>query len=296
MKIIFKITVLSVCSMFAVNAFPVQVFVGEITFEVPEPDAFVLVSPEMEFSWKMFQILKEPGMDCLGVFISQEDALKDKTGLQPQYKNYHMLHISSKSKNLTILESNFPEYKKRVHEYAKELTEKDKEHVSELNNKLSTDMTDTFEIDFDISTSNIIFLPINFENEYLISFSKFVRYTESSQAENIFQTDKIHSYVKSITETSFWANGKIFVLYTYGKMEDMKWTQDEGMKFAESIRQANPVSFKVRYKKSLFSMLIDHAGIIVVVSFCAVILLFITFTIMNKCKNKCEVNNSKYNH
>lgn len=199
---------------------------------VPAPKGFVRVTDEMIEFKRYIQHTQDPLNDTLAYYISESDVPMAMVGDISKLDRWFVLKINKKLRNMTVGKNDFSSLKEITKNQNREIFEKVKAQLPELIENINQGLSQELDVDFAINISQIVPLEPHYETDNAIGFSMYLNYgvTVDSEKENI---------IISATSTFLNASGAVLFLYGYGPHNQLEWTRNASMEWAESVMASN---------------------------------------------------------
>ena len=214
-------------------SFATPVLVGDTVIEIPEPNGFTLITPDMTAVYKLRENMTVTQNEVLAAYISDKDVLIAREGKIPEMQRTCSVKVSKSIKDLTVPKSGFQTITNTIKTQNEKSIESAKNKMPEYFDKVSKNISEDFDINFAMSLSNVIPLPPHIETENLISYSMYLKAK--------FNVEGVEEdFIQAGTATLLHIKGKVLFLYFNVPKEDLKWSRDMSKKWSEAIIQQNP--------------------------------------------------------
>jgi hypothetical protein len=199
---------------------------------VPAPEGFVRVTDDMTAVKKIVQQMADPMNDTLAYYIKESDASTAIAGEIPILARTFALKVNKKLRNYTLGKDDFSQIKSMTKSQNQQILEEVKAQIPEQMKSMSQGVSQEFNVDFAMNISQVVPLEPHHEVENALAFSMYINYEVSAGDEKIEE-------VVSATSTFLNASGIVLFLYSYAPKDELKWTRDASMNWAESVMASN---------------------------------------------------------
>jgi len=199
---------------------------------VPEPEGFVRVTDDMTAVVKIIQQMADPMNDTLAYYIMEPDVPAAMAGEILNLERTFLLKVNKQLRDMTVGKNDFSQLKSMTKSQNHKMFEDAKAQIPEHMKKMSQGMSQEFNIDFAMNISQMVPLAPHYEAENALAFSMYINYGVSAGQ------DKIDEIV-SATATFLNASGTVLFLYGYAPKNELEWTRNASMKWAESVMAGN---------------------------------------------------------
>jgi hypothetical protein len=204
------------------------------TLTVPSPKGFVRVTDDMSAVMRLVrqQADADSYNDTLAYYIKESDVLTAMEGDIPSMEKNFILKVNKKMRNMTIGKDFFSHFKSMTKSQNQQIFEDVKAQVPKNMKNLSQGVSQEFNIDFAVNISQMVPLETHYEAENALAYSMYINYGVSDEEEHFEE-------IISATTTFLNASGSVLFLYGYAPKDDLQWTRDSSMKWAESVVASN---------------------------------------------------------
>jgi len=199
---------------------------------VPSPAGFVRVTDDMTAVAKMVQQMNDSMNDTLAYYIMESDVPTAMAGKVPSLEKTFILKVNKELRNMTVGKDDFSQLKSMTKNQNQQIFENVKAQLPEEMKHISQGMSQEFNIDFAMNVSQMVPLEPHYEAENALAFSMYINYGVTAGQE------KIEGIVAS-TATFLNAAGTVLFLYGYAPKDELEWTRDASMSWAESVMERN---------------------------------------------------------
>jgi hypothetical protein len=204
------------------------------TLTVPAPKGFVRVTDDMSAVIRLAQQQADadPYNDTLAYYIKESDVPTAMEGDIPGLEKTFILKVNKKMRNMTIGKDFFSQFKSMTKSQNQQIFEDVKAQIPKHMKNMGQGMSQEFNIDFAINISQMVPLETHYEAENALAFSMYINYGFSDGGEHLEE-------IISATTTFLNASGSVLFLYGYAPKDDLQWTRDSSMNWAESVVASN---------------------------------------------------------
>jgi len=224
----FALLLLQSVSSYAADTFTING--NKIT--VPEPEGFVRITDEMIAVSGLVQQMADPANDTLAYYILVSDVPSAMAGEIPSLEKTFMLKVNKQLRGMTVGKNDFAQLKSMTKSQNQEIFESIKAQVPDQMRKISEGVSKEFNVDFAMDISQMVPLEPHYEAENALAYSMYINYGVAAGQET---TEEI----VSATATFLNASGTVLFLYGYASKDELEWTRDASMKWAESVMASN---------------------------------------------------------
>ena len=232
------------------------VSVGGTTLEIPSPNGYTAVTPEMVALYELLKRFVVTSNQEFAVFIPDADVSISLRNEIPRLTRRFAVQTSKALVNTTVSNSDFVKIKDLIKSQGDDLRKKIETMAPGIAGKISEDVSRHLDMKLAFSISQVIPLAVHDETARTMAYSTFAKYNMNDSA-------KPDSYVTVSTVTLAHVKGKVLFLYCFGDEADLEWSRQVSKKWATSLVAANPSEFQASLKESLPSVLtrVDWDGV-----------------------------------
>ena len=220
-------------SNYAVSAIAADSYtINEREITVPTPNGFVRVTDNMTAVKRLIQQMADPTNDTLAYYIEQSDVPTALAGKIPSLERTFILKVNKQLRNITVGKNDFSQLKEMTKSQNQKMFEQVKSEIPEHMKKMSQVVSQEFDVDFAMDISQMVPLEPHYEAENALAYSMYINYgvtTGEEKAETIV----------AATVTILNASGVVLFLYGYAPQNELKWTREGSMNWAESVLDSN---------------------------------------------------------
>jgi len=198
---------------------------------VPAPQGFVRITDDMTAVKRVVQLMADPVNDTLAYYISESDVPAAMRGEVPSLDRTFILKVNKELRNMAVGQNNFSQFKEMTRNQNRTMFEEVESQVAEIMKNTSQGMSQAFDMDFAVSVSQVVPLEPHYETENALAFSMYVNYG-SAGTEN-------EDEIVAGTATFLNASGVVLFLYGYAPENELQWTRDASMNWAENVMASN---------------------------------------------------------
>lgn len=206
--------------------------VGKKTLEVPSPDSFALVTPQMDTVYRLSLQMADPMNDLLAYYIPESEVPTAMSGGIPSSWQNYSLKVNKEIKNLVVGSKEFANIKNAIAQQNQKILESIKAKMPELMGKTSKGVSEEFDVDFAMNLSQMVPLEPHHETDNSFAYSMYLNYSASAEGHE-------EDFIVAGTVTFLNVSGKILYLYCYGAQEELEWTRNASKSWEEKILKSN---------------------------------------------------------
>ena len=206
--------------------------VGGSPLEIPAPDGYAKVTPQMDGAYRLGQQMGDPMNDLLAFYVNDVDLPAAISGQVPVLERYFVLKVNKDLKGITVGNRDFAEIAQATAQQNKEVLKSVEELLPDLMQDSSEGISKEFDIDFAMSISQMVPLDPHLTTENVFSYSMYINY-------GVATGGATENDVMAATTTFINVSGKLLFLYSYGPQEDLEWTRSASKMWAIAIDSGN---------------------------------------------------------
>lgn len=235
------------------NIFCREFNVGGKSIHIPAAEGFEIVTPEMTAVNKLSLKNADVDNELFAYYIEESNVEMALAGEIPPLLRTIAVKANYGLQKHSISVKAFKEFKETVKTQNEIILDSIKAKIPELSDKISSELSDAFNEDMDISVSNMIPLPFHYEDENTISFSMYLSY--GIENSSILESTKVVGTVTYVNVA-----GKVLFLYVYAPQNELEWSRKTSQKWVKEIIATNSTPPKkksgINWMKALFSGLV----------------------------------------
>ncbi len=207
--------------------------VGGKKIEIPPPAGYVLVTPEMRETYRLFTQLTDPDNDTLAVYIAEASTPTALAGDLPELERYFVLKVNKKLKSKTVAPKDFAKISSYVVIHNNKIAKEIQKRLPDYLDQISQNLSKEYDTEIALKISPMIPLAPHHNSANAFAYSMFIGDEPEAGQENA-------SAATPATVTSLNASGKLLFLYTYGSAKDLEWTRTAAESWHKAILAENP--------------------------------------------------------
>jgi len=200
---------------------------------IPEPEGFVRVTADMPGVVKIVQQMSDPMNDTLAYYIMEADVPTALAGEIPSLERTFLLKVNKQLRNITVGQNDFSKLKGITKSQNQQIFEDVRAQIPERMKRMSQGMSQEFNVDFAMNVSQMVPLEPHYEADNALAFSMYINYGVSAGEEEMEE-------IISATSTFLNAAGTVLFLYGYAPKNQLEWTREASMKWADNVMTSNP--------------------------------------------------------
>lgn len=215
----------------------VSVSVGGTQLEIPPPDGFVALTPELRTVYEFQKQFIWPNNEQLAVFIAESDIPIALRGEIPPLTRVFRVQVARSTAPLSISHSQFEELKEVGRKQVEDGLAKLKKELPLLFDKVSEGVSASLGAEIQIALGSVVPLPAHEDSDHAFAWSTFVNTNFRAEL------DPDATTVTSVMTSAFvHVKGKVLFLYCYGAADDLEWTRTASHAWSERILKLNETS------------------------------------------------------
>lgn len=224
------------CLSGSVTAEPFQI--GGTTLEIPAPDGFVLVTPEMEQVYLYGEYLNASDTlnENVATYISKTEAPAALKGELPDLKRKFILKVNRNLQRKVINHTNFLELKKATRREYQQTIREIKAKDPQIYQRLNKGVQEQFDLETAIEVSKLVPFEPHYESSHALAVSMFLTITDPLEEGADAEAEED---ISTATATVMYVQGQLLFLFCYAPQEDLEWTRTASRAWTEAILAAN---------------------------------------------------------
>lgn len=214
--------------------------VAQTTLEIPAPEGFVLVTPEMDEVFDYSRLVDEADLlnENVAFYISAAEAPAALKGELPELKRNFTLKVNRKLKEAVVGSANFSELKKVTQREYQQIIEEIKAKDPGIYQRLNEGVQEQFALKSAIEVSQLVPFEAHYETPQALAVSMYltIHVPREQTGEDEAETKED---ISAATATVMNVGGKLLFLYCYAPQEDLEWTRTASQAWTENIIAAN---------------------------------------------------------
>lgn len=206
--------------------------VGGKELEIPQPNDFSMVTPEMDAVYRLSQQMADPMNDQLAYYIAESDVPVALSGEIPSLERYYILKVNKKLKDMVIGSKDFAELKNITKRQNNEIFKSLETKMPGMMEKTSKKISEEFDVDFALKLSQMVPLDPHYETDKAFAYSMYINYGATVEGSK-------EDFIVSATATFVNVAGKILFLYCYGPQDELEWTRTASKSWAANVMDTN---------------------------------------------------------
>lgn len=211
-----------------------EISIGRTNIEIPNPEGFVAVTPKMVSLYEFQKQFVVPSNVEFRGFITEKDvptALKDEI---PELQKRLAVQTTKSLVNMSVSKADFAKIKEKIKLQHNEILKKAESAISKAMGMVNSNLNENYDVDFALSVTRIVPLPIHGETDHTLAFSTYVKYDMKDEAGNPTQ------FITLVTATYVHVKGKVLILYSNAEESALDWSKKMSTQWANAIINANP--------------------------------------------------------
>jgi hypothetical protein len=214
-----KVVLLLIAMMAVSNARTMQV--GGRGLEIPGPEGYVEVTPEMPGLYGATRSIVDPDKEILAYYIPAEMAERARSDEAPRLEKYFVLKVQGNTQFVTLDSGGFEGLVAGVRSTNQMVAE-----------EMKSELGDSFDPAAVVALKGVALLPPHQATEDIFAYSMLINTAPPG--------GKGNKQVMSATTSYANVGGKVLLFYAFGPEKDLVWTQTETAKWTDSVLEINP--------------------------------------------------------
>jgi len=222
----------------------VEIVVGRTHLAIPAPAGFAPVTSQMKAYSDVADRFVPPTNVQFAEFISNADASLAASGGVPESQRNFTVQTSKQMIQSLVSTADFDELKSTIKNQNAEMLKQAEAQVPGWLDKVSKGISDDYNVDANLSLTQVLPLPPHVETARSLAFSMIVKF-QTNDADG-----KAVPFVGVVTTTFVHVQGKILFLYANAEKTGLQWSRTESQKWAEMVVAANPSAGDVAVRET----------------------------------------------
>lgn len=210
--------------------------VGDTTLDIPSPDGFVAVTPQMEPVYSLLQRFVAPINIEFVSFVSAEDAALALRNEIPGLSRRFSVQTARSLQQQRVTSANFAELKALIKSQNQQIAEQTRTAINEAMGEINDDLAEQYDVDLALSISQIVPMPVHEESERSLAYSAYVKTSVNDEAGNAVPI------VTTMTLSFIHVRARVLFLYSYAEESGLEWSQVASGRWSNAIVNANPLT------------------------------------------------------
>ncbi|MDJ0909396.1 MAG: hypothetical protein QNI99_09380 [Woeseiaceae bacterium] len=212
----------------------VEIEVGGRTLDIPIPEGYAELTPEMSPTYDAMYAYVVPTNDRHLILIPRENAEAILRGKDVEIGRYMMIESEKQSSRFDLTQGDFDELRSTMRGEIDEMWEAARQELPGVFDDVSESMSETLDADIQMSVGEIIPMEVHLDTDDIFAFSQIISIGVALEGEDL-GTDRMIATV-AVTR----ARSKLIFLMVYGFEDDLEWTREQAADLANQILAANP--------------------------------------------------------
>jgi len=217
---------------FVVSSYAGIFNIGGKDIVITSPEGYSRVTKQMDAVYRLGMQMKDSKNDILAYYISDSKIPTAMAGEVPVLKQYFLIKVNKKLKNMVVSSKDFAEFKDINIRKIKEKLESIKKQIPYSMKEVSDGVSKEFNIDYAMDISQVVPFEPHYETENAIAYSMYINYGVSTEGVN-------KKIILSATTVILNVSGKVLYLYCYAPKKELKWTRTASKLWAEKVIDNN---------------------------------------------------------
>lgn len=211
-----------------------DIVVGERTVNIPHPDGYVELTPDMSPYYESMWAYVAASNHRYLTLIHESTAAAIRRGDAVEVGRYMNIETEKSISRMSISAAQFDEFQNIMRTQLFELTARVQEQLPEITSAGNAALSEQFDADLAVDLGGVVPLPVHLDTDNAIASSMYMTVSATVNGADM------GSEVLSATMLTLHVGDKVLFLYVYGAQSDLLWTRETANAWAESIVAANP--------------------------------------------------------
>ena len=211
-----------------------DIVVGERTVNIPHPDGYVELTPDMSPYYESMWAYVAASNHRYLTLIQKSTAAAIRRGDAVEVGRYMNIETEKSISRMSISAAQFDEFQNILRTQLFELTARVQEQLPEITSAGNAALSEQFDADLAVDLGGVVPLPVHLDTDNAIASSMYMTVSATVNGADV------GSEVLSATMLTLHVGDKVLFLYVYGAQSDLLWTRETANAWAESIVAANP--------------------------------------------------------
>lgn len=214
--------------------------VAQTTLEIPAPQGFVLVTPEMVEVFDYSRLVDEADLlnENMAFYISAAEAPAALQGELPELTRNFTLKVNRNLKEAVVGSANFSELKKATQREYQQIINQLKAKDPGIYQRLNKGVQEQFDLESAIEVSQLVPFETHYETPQALAVSMYLTINVPLEEEGEDEAETKED-ISAATATVMNVGGKLLFLFCYAPQEDLEWTRTASQAWTENIIAAN---------------------------------------------------------
>lgn len=221
-----------------------DISVGGVSLQIPSPEGFSPVTPQMAELYELQKQFVAPTNDEFVTFIPDSEVSTALSGQIPDMSRRFTVQTAKSLTDASISTSDFNRLKTFSKAQNDELRKQVDREIPGLMKKITDGLAEKYDVDLALSASQMVPLPVHEESDRTLAHSSLVKYSMNDAVGNPT------SYVVAVTATYVHVKDKVLLLYSYAEEAGLEWSRAASKQWARDVVLANPSDLHGSMKES----------------------------------------------
>lgn len=224
---------------FCLNAAAGDILVGDRTIDIPLPEGFVELTPDMSPYYESMWAYIAPSNNRYLTLVEESRADAMRRGETIDVGRYMNIETEKSISRMSISAAQFDELQNVLRNQLFELTAKLEELAPEMLDAGNASLSEQFDTDLAIEFGGVVPFPIHHDTDNAIASSMYMTIAATVNGE------AAETEVLAATMLTLHVGDKVLFLYVYGPQPDLIWTRQIAAAWADRIVAANSASSQI---------------------------------------------------
>lgn len=212
--------------------------VGKVAVEVPTPDGYTRVTPEMNGILERLESVTPAHNASLAFYLADQDLEMALSGQAFKMKRYWAIQAEKDSLDERFSDEQFAEMKVVLRSQQKQLIEQLKRDMPDRMNESFGKCSEELKQQAKVQPGGIVTLPSHYDDATSIANSIVARVELDKGG------DQPEVVVVTVTFSIVHVGERLLFLYVYGDEDDLEWTREQSKVWSKAVVAANPPRLK----------------------------------------------------
>ena len=229
-----RILIVLLLGVFCLNAGAADIVVGERTINVPHPEGYVELTPDMSPYYESMWAYVAASNHRYLTLLLESTAAAILRGDAVEVGRYMNIETEKNLSRMSVSAAQFDEFQDIMRTQLFEITARVQEQLPEMTSAGNAALSEQFDADLAVDLGGVVPLPVHHDTDNAIASSMYMTVSASVNGEDM------GGEVLSATMLTLHVGDKVLFLYVYGAQSDLLWTRETANAWADSIVAENP--------------------------------------------------------
>ncbi len=230
------ILALLLISGFGLNASAIEISIGDRPIELPLPEGFVELTPEMTPYYESMKAYKAPSNIRYTTLITSDAAQAILNGEAIDLGRYIAVETEKTISEVSATFKDFSDLRTMVRTQIGQTYAEVEKQLPDMLNKGNAVLSDEFSVDAVVEVGGMVPLPVHLDTDTAVAHSMYLSVGASVDNQDLDKS------VIAATVLFLHVKDKVMFVYVYGPESDLEWTRETAARMATDIVAANPLT------------------------------------------------------